>query len=102
MAVLSRDEFFTRLHSRLAEDTSDDGISLLEDFTDTYNDLENRANGNGEDWERRYHELDEAWKKRYRHRFFTGSDRTVPGESGEETNEAETISVEDLFEKEEK
>lgn len=104
MAVLKRDEFFNRLSAKLAEDTSDDGISFLEDMTDTYNDLETRANANGEDWERRFRELDEMWKKRYQSRFFSGSATGIPEGDGlgdsnfeDEEDKAETITVEDLF-----
>lgn len=100
MAILSRDDFFARLHERLADDTSDESISFLEDMTDTYNDLERRSKGDGVDWEKKYHDLDESWKKRYRHRFFTGGDTGVP-ESNKDTIEdeynAETVTVDDLF-----
>lgn len=104
MAVLNRDDFFARLHSKLAEDTSEDGIAFLEDMTDTYDDLERRANGDGIDWESRYHDLDESWKKRYRHRFFTGSggNPSYP-ESAPDDNEYDPnrITINDLFSKKE-
>lgn len=107
MAKLTRDEFFSRLHDRIGDDTSDEAISFLEDMTDTFNDLETRATGDGTDWEKKYHELDESWKKRYRHRFFNGGDKSISDEV--ETVEVDTptpeeITVEDLFEdkKEEK
>lgn len=101
MAILKKEEFFDRLHARLGDDTSDEGIAFLEDMTDTYADLENRAKGDGEDWEKKYHELDESWKKRYSHRFFSGeggvTERSVE-EKYEEEKTPETILVEDLFE----
>ena len=100
MAILNRDEYFAKLHSRLAEDTSDEGIAFLEDMTDTYNDMENRAKGDGTDWEKKYRELDESWKKRYRHRFFNGSDGGNPNENQRTEDDgynAEEITVEDLF-----
>lgn len=100
MAVLKRDDYFARLHERLGDDTSDDAITFLEDMTDTYNEMETRANGDGTDWEKRYHELDEAWKKRYRHRFFNGGDKSiVDGEIIDEKtdNDPEEITVDDLF-----
>lgn len=107
MAILSREEYFARLQELLAEDTSDEGISFLEDMTDTYNDMESRVNGDGIDWEKKYRELDESWKKRYRHRFFSGGDRGVPESvvTVDETEEynPDEVTVEDLFsEKEEK
>lgn len=101
MAVLSRDEFFNRLHERLGCDTSDESISFLEDMTDTFNDLEQRAQNDGINWEQRYNELDRSWRARYRHRFFSG-DAGVPNQSPsndpEETYNGETITVDDLFE----
>ena len=60
MAVLNRDEYFSRLHERLGADSSEEAITFLEDMTDTYNDMETRANGDGVDWEQRYHDLDES------------------------------------------
>lgn len=103
MAVLGRDEFFERLDSHLTDSTSEEDIQWLEDMTDTYNDLEQRANGGGEDWEQRYYENDRKWKERYRHRFFTSdggnvgtpSDSGGNGESAEER--AKRITIEDLF-----
>lgn len=101
MAVLTRDDYFNRLHERIGDDTSDEAISFLEDLTDTYNDLETKSKGNGEDWEKKYHDLDESWKKRYRHRFFTGGGTSVPDMSTngvvEDEYNAETITVNDLF-----
>lgn len=100
MAILNREDFFNRLHERVGEDTSDDGIAFLEDMTDTYNDMETRLTSDGEDWERRYHDLDETWKKRYRHRFFSNPETNNPdvGNSGEESyRDKEDITVDDLF-----
>lgn len=100
MAVLSRDDFFAKLHERLGDDTTDEGISFLEDMTDTYNDLETRSNGDGINWEQRYHDLDESWKKRYRHRFFTGGSNVIPEDANSTADNeynAETITVDELF-----
>lgn len=100
MAVLSREEFFARLDARLANDTSDDGIAFLEDMTDTYNDLEHKATGDGVDWESKYRDLDESWKKRYRHRFFSGggNEMRVEGETVVvDEYSPEDVKVDDLF-----
>ena len=101
MAVLSRDEYFARIQERLAEDTSDEGIAFLEDMTDTYNDMENRANGDGVNWEQRYKDLDESWKNKYRHRFFSGGNTAVPDcggiDNGSDERDPNDITVEDLF-----
>lgn len=101
MAILSRDEYFARLHDRLGSDTSDESIAFLEDMTDTYNDMESRSHGDGIDWQKKYQELDESWKKRYRHRFFSGGDTAVPMQTNDNSPEteydAESITVDDLF-----
>ena len=106
MAVLTKEEFFSRINERLANDNSDEAITFLEDMTDTYQDLINRVNNSGEDWERKYHELDESWKRKYQHRFFHGGDypmydKTEKTES-EEVYSPERVTIEDLFIKEEK
>ena len=102
MAILSRDDFFNRLHARVGNDTSEESISFLEDMTDTFNDLERRSQNDGINWEQKYKDLDESWKARYRHRFFSGGDTAIPNSGApntpiEEYN-GETITVDDLFE----
>ena len=100
MAVLKREDFFSRLESQIHNDTSDEAISFLEDMQDTYNDLERRANGDGVDWEKKYHELDDSWKARYRHRFFSGSGynpRTPEPDSDEPEENFEDAQIDDLF-----
>lgn len=105
MAVLTKEEFFSRINERLANDNSDEAITFLEDMTDTYQDLVNRANNNGEDWEKKYRELDESWKRKYQHRFFHGDciihDKMGERES-EESYDPEKLTIADLFVKEEK
>ena len=103
MAVLTRDDYFTRLQTMLGSDTSDEAISFLEDMTDTYNEMEQRANGDGVDWEQRYRELDESWKEKYRHRFFSsgGGSYTPPAGTDDgpddDQRRASTIGFDDLF-----
>lgn len=105
MAVLTRDEFFTRMQTRLGEDTSDEAISFLEDMTDTYNDMEKRANGDGVDWKKKAEEIDAAWKAKYRHRFFSGDNRSSVNETDtveeDEEYRADDVTVDDLFIKKE-
>lgn len=100
MAVLNRDDFFKKIHDRMPAVTSDEDIGFLEDMTDTYNDLENRAKNGADDWERKYHELDNSWREKYKHRFFNGGDRNVPPvgrQQEEDVISSENITVEDLF-----
>lgn len=99
MAVLSRDDFFNRVQASVGTDASDETMSFIEDMTDTYNDLENRATGDGEDWRKKYEELDASWRERYKRRFFTGKSELVVDntEDMREDRRAEEITVDDLF-----
>ena len=102
MSVLEREKFFEAVENRIGEDTSDEAIQFIEDMTDTYNELETRAVGDGVDWKQRYDELDEKWKKKYARRFFAGGTaRTVIREEDEEEtvddDNREKITYSDLF-----
>ena len=98
MAVLKREEFFTRLNERLGSDTSEEGIAFLEDMTDTFNDMEKRAQGDGVNWEERCKQIDADWRKKYQHRFFNGGSMNVPTSVDEEEEDrATSIGIKDLF-----
>ena len=102
MAILGRDEYFNRIQDYVGTDTSDKGISLVEDLTDTYNAFSERPD-DGEDWKKKYEENDRAWRERYSRRFFTGVS-AVPGMDKQEEEEKvtpENISIDDIFESKE-
>lgn len=69
MAVRTREELITSLNAILGENTSDDALAIIEDVSDTYNELDQKANPDGVNWEERYTELDNEWRERYRQRF---------------------------------
>lgn len=93
MAVKTREEILESFKSRLGENTDDETISFLEDITDTLDDFEKRANGDGTDWKSKYEENDENWRKKYTERFF--SDEPNPEPNPEPDNTPRTFS--DLF-----
>ena len=96
--ILNRDEFFQRIHERMPDTTNADDIGFLEDMTDTYNDLENRANTDAENWKKKYEDNDRSWREKYKHRFFNGGDRSVPNQRpDEDIISPDNISVDDLF-----
>lgn len=100
MAVLTKDEYFSRISDIVGADTSDSAIKFVEDLTDTYNDMERRVIGDGEDWKKKYDELDKAWRERYRRRFFKPSTILETGEDEDDKEPEitpETIKVDDLF-----
>lgn len=105
MAVLSKEEFMSRLQERIGEDTSDEAMTFIEDMTDTFNDMEARSNSNNDaEWKQKYDELDKSWRKKYRDRFFDSE--TTPADVKEEQEEdvkddGEEKTYADLFEERE-
>lgn len=71
MAVKTREEILESFRTRLGENPDDDSISFLEDVTDTLDDFEKRAKGDGTDWKSKYEENDANWRKKYTERFFS-------------------------------
>lgn len=69
MAVLSRDDFMTRINERVGDDNSDDALSFIEDMTDTFDDLS--STNNTEEWEKKYNDLDTKWREKYKARFMS-------------------------------
>lgn len=99
MAVLDRDKFFERIRERLGEDDSEEALSYLEDMTDTWDDLEARARGEGqEDWEEKYNNLDAEWRKRYRDRFFNTPEGAKEDQEEDVKDDGKVRSFETLFE----
>lgn len=68
MSVLSREDYLSRIKGRLGEELADEDISLLEDMTDTYDDLSSKLSDNT-DWKAKYDELDKSWRQKYVDRF---------------------------------
>ena len=78
MAVKTREEILESFKTRLGENPDDDSIAFLEDVTDTLNDFEKRANGDGTDWKSKYEENDANWRKKYTERFFSDEPEPIP------------------------
>lgn len=78
MAVKTREEILESFRTILGENPGDDSISFLEDVTDTLDDFEKRANGDGTDWKSKYEENDASWRKKYTERFFSGEPNPEP------------------------
>lgn len=112
MAIKTRDEIITAVKTRLGEAPDDDGVVLLEDLTDTFDDYDSRIAVDIESerasWEEeraklvsQLEETDRAWRSKYAERFGEGRDtnKTIE-ESTEIVDEGidETeITVDDLF-----
>ena len=74
---------------------SDESISLLEDLSDTFEDLSSQVLQVG-DYKKKYEENDAEWRKRYRDRFFSAVEETTIKED-EKDDEVEKKTFESLF-----
>lgn len=94
MAVKTREELIESINTLIGEDASDDSLAILEDFTDTYNDLSEKASDNTK-WKEKYEENDSEWREKYRKRFLEGDGR-IEEEDTDEPNQVPT-RYKDLF-----
>lgn len=105
MAVLSKEEFMSRLQERIGEDTSDEAMTFIEDMTDTFNDMETRSSGNNDsEWKQKYDELDKSWRKKYKDRFFNSETNSADVKEEQEEDvidDAKEKTYADLFEERE-
>ena len=70
MAVLTREDYLERLNTLVGEDNSDEALQIIEDFTDTFDNLGTQNDNNdNENWKQKYEELDATWRQKYRDRF---------------------------------
>jgi len=81
---------------KIGEDNSDESIAFIENLTDTYNDLQEKANGDGIDWKAKYEENDASWKQKYKDRFFNNPTPNVEQKDEEEVPQKK-LTFESLF-----
>ena len=98
MAIRSKDEILESLKGRIGESTDDETIAFIEDITDTFTDLEDKAKGDGTDWKTMYEENDKAWRTKYTERFFSGEPKPEPPTDPEPT--PAPMTFDDLFKQE--
>ena len=101
MAVLSHDDFMNAVKGLAGDSADDNTLAMIENFTDTFNDLEARASDTT-DWKTKYEQNDNEWREKYKARFFEGKEgtdlTTVMREQKEDiTNDGKDISFDDLF-----
>lgn len=102
MAVTTKEQIMDRLKAKFADDTSDEAIQIIEDVSDTFDDLSKKPD-DGVNWEEKYKENDKRWREKYRDRFFNSDaadDADDPVESTEPIKDGEEVKTkyEDLFE----
>lgn len=101
MAVLSHDDFMNAVKGLAGDNADDSTLAMIENFTDTFNDLETRAKDTT-DWKAKYEQNDNEWREKYKARFFEGGagtdSATVIKEQKEDiTDDGKEISFDDLF-----
>ena len=97
MSILSRDEFLQKMKDRIGEDTSDDSLAFLEDMTDTYDDLEKKARGDGKDWKAEAQRIDNEWREKYRNRFYNNDNDDDNDNDNTFGNPPKKLTFENLF-----
>lgn len=73
MAVKTKDELFNSIKSKFEGDDSDDTLALLEDISDTLDDMSEQVSKSGE-WKNKYEQNDKEWREKYKNRFFSKPD----------------------------
>ena len=99
MAVVSKEILLERIRGMTNGESaeSDESLSLLEDLSDTFEDLTAQVSQAG-DYKKKYEENDAEWRKRYRDRFFSSSgDEGSPGKDDPPEEPETKVTYESLF-----
>lgn len=108
MAILTKEQFFDKIKTLVGEKSDDETLTLIEDFTDTYNSFSENSNaGEIEKLKNQLAETEKNWREKYRARFFEKTDNTDT-DTNTNTNDntdtntdtdtsAEDITINDLF-----
>lgn len=105
MAVLTREDYLERLNTLVGEDNSDEALQIIEDFTDTFDNLGTQNDNNdNENWKQKYEELDATWRQKYRDRFMnsqTTEEDVIEGQEDNVESDGEIKEYDELFEERE-
>lgn len=104
MAILSREDYLERLNTLVGEDNSDEALQIIEDFTDTFDNLGTQNDNDNEDWKQKYEELDATWRQKYRDRFMnsqTTEEDVIEEQEDNVKSDGELKEYDDLFEERE-
>lgn len=102
MAVKTKDEILNSLREKFGDDNSDDTLSLLEDVSDTYDEMNGQIEQSGQ-WKEKYEQNDKEWREKYKERFFSkpaDEDDSLldpPTETQTSTETTKPMTFNDLF-----
>ena len=96
MAVVSKESLLEKIRDMIGTENaeSDEAISLLEDMSDTFDDLSSQVSQAG-DYKKKYEENDAEWRKRYHDRFFSVTEDDI--REDDKDDEVEKKTFESLF-----
>lgn len=96
MAVVSKESLLEKIRDMIGTENaeSDEAISLLEDMSDTFDDLSSQVSQAG-DYKKKYEENDAEWRKRYHDRFFSVTEDDI--KEDDKDDEVEKKTYESLF-----
>lgn len=100
--IITKQEILEQIKSKIGDSTDDNDLKMLEDISDTFDDLKSRVDEAG-DWKTKYEENDKAWKQKYRDRFFNTEakdeieEHEKEKEKEMEIDEPKKLSFDDLF-----
>ena len=102
MAVMKLDELTRLIMDKFGETPDDDALRILENVTDTFNDMNGKANQSWQEEKARLEQAvidkDNEWRKKYTERFVNGgSESETPPVEIETENDAYQIQIADLF-----
>ena len=95
MAVKTIEEIITQMTQTFGDNKSDDVITLIEDVSDTLNELSG-SNSDGKDWKAEADRIDKEWREKYISRFKSGSDTKVDKDDTK-GDEPKAYTFENLF-----
>lgn len=105
MAILTREDYLERLNTLVGEDNSDEALQIIEDFTDTFDNLGTQNDNNdNENWKQKYEELDATWRQKYRDRFMnsqTTEEDVIEDQEDNVASDGEMKEYDELFEERE-
>ena len=97
--IKTKEEILTSIKAKLGEDTSDEALAIIEDVSDTLDDLTAKTTDTT-DWKAKFEENDKAWRTKYSERFFKSpadEKEVPPAPSIEDDVEDKKYSYDDLF-----
>lgn len=98
MSVITREQLRQRMNEIIGKNNTDDTLSFIEDFEDTFSDMEERASGST-NWKQKYEENDAEWRKKYRERFFGKKEEDDDDDNDDDgEHEERKTRFEELFE----